>query len=63
MVSPMRAELRLKGPTLLACSDTERWKCKQSAPDYATEPSNLKDLDHVDASQPVGEPVFVRDMG
>lgn len=61
-VSPMSARLRLKGPIHLACSDTECWKCKRSTPVFAIEASDLKDLERWDASQPVGEPVFVHDI-
>lgn len=62
MVSTMSAKLRLKGPIHLACSETECWKCKRSTPVFAIEASDLKDLDHGDVSQPVGEPVFVHDI-
>ena len=58
----MSAKLRLKGPIHLACSDTECWKCKRSTPVFAIEASDLKDLEDGDASQPVGEPVFVHDI-
>lgn len=62
MVSTMSAKLRLKGPIHLACSETECWKCKRSTPVFAIEASDLKNLEHGDASQPVGEPVFVHDI-
>jgi len=62
IVSTVSAKLRLKGPIHLACSETECWKCKRATPVFAIEASDLKNLEHGDASQPVGEPVFVHDI-